>query len=119
MIFKILIIILFSCVSALAQSSLSDSTEFNSETIEDGQFGILEPISPELVEETENDIASQIKEEEKELNSKDQKSVSFTGSLSNSQKDQIKNALNGSDIEISALIKTFSKILKRLSLIHI
>ncbi len=113
MIFKILIIILFSCVTALAQSSLSDSTEFNSETIEDGQFGILEPISPELVEETENDLASQIKEEEKELNSKDQNSASFTGSLSNSQKDQIKNALNGSDIEIAALIKTFSKILKR------
>ena len=113
MIFKILLAILFFNLNSLAQSRPSGSNEFNSETIEDGEFGTLVPISPKLVEETESDPIETIENEKSNQTTATQKNSTSTKDLNESQKDQIKNALNGSDIEISALIKTFSKILKR------
>ena len=104
MIFKILLAILFFNLNSLAQSTPSGFNEFNSETIEDGEFGTLVPISPKLVEETESDPIETIENEKSNQTTAAQKNSTSTKDLNESQKDQIKNALNGSDIEISACL---------------
>ena len=106
--FKILLIIIFISSSSLAQNS-----DFDSGSIEDGEFGVFSPLPPELVEETDSNIVENFEEQIKEQFKVNEINNPDPENLNETQKDQIKNALNGSDIEIAALIKTFSKILRR------
>ena len=87
---------------------------FGQDSVEDGEFGVFsdKPIAPELVEEREpTEPAKKAQESQKEAKKTPGKSDKL--SLTKEDEQQIKSALNGNDIEISALIKTFSKLLKR------
>lgn len=108
--FLILIIILLISSNSYAESPRAKLQDFDAETIEDGEFGVFSPnpISPELVEEREPTQPQEVaKAAEKPIDKSDKLNLSKEDELS------IKNALNGNDIEISALVKTFSKLLKR------